>query len=156
MRAAFAGVELVIEGDERAAVVVQRMFESDVELAAGIVHDPLFGSLVMVGLGGVRTDLFDDKQFRLPPLTDADAESMWRSLKSVELLTGFRGSAPVDPGALTDLLARLGRLAEDLPEIAELDLNPIMPSRYGVLVVDVKLRLARIGDEPDPISRRLR
>ncbi|WP_307814356.1 GNAT family N-acetyltransferase [Glycomyces sp. YM15] len=156
VRAAFAEVERVIEGDERATVVVQPMVESDIELVAGVVHDPLFGSLVMVGLGGVRTDLFDDKQFRLLPLTTADAESMWRTLRSVKLLTGYRGSAPVDPGALTDLLARLGRLAEDLPEIAELDLNPVMPARYGVQAVDAKLRLARVGDEPDPIARRLR
>ncbi|MFC3493723.1 bifunctional acetate--CoA ligase family protein/GNAT family N-acetyltransferase [Glycomyces rhizosphaerae] len=156
VRAAFAGVERVIEGDERAAVVVQPMNGSDIELTAGIVHDPLFGSLVMVGLGGVRTDLFGDKQFRLLPLTDTDAEQMWRSLESAELLTGYRGSAPVDPGALRDLVSRLGRLAEDVPEIAELDLNPVMPTRYGVEAVDVKLRLARVGDEPDPIARRLR
>jgi len=156
VRAAYADVAARIEGDEHATVVVQAMVEADVELAAGIVHDPLFGSLVMAGLGGTTTDVMGDKQFRLLPLTDADAESMWRSLKTAPLLTGYRGSAPVDTAALTDLLVRLGRLAEDFPEIAELDLNPVLPVRYGVQAVDVKLRLAAIGDEPDPVARRLR
>lgn len=156
VRAAFAELSTMVKGCERASVVVQPMVKAGVELAAGIVHDPRFGSLVMLGLGGTATDLLDDKQFRLLPLTDTDAESMWCSLRSKPLLTGFRGSRPVDTGAITDLLERLGRLAEDLPEIAELDLNPVMPVTYGVQAVDVKLRLARTGDEPHPVARRLR
>ncbi|SDD78882.1 bifunctional GNAT family N-acetyltransferase/acetate--CoA ligase family protein [Glycomyces harbinensis] len=156
VRDAFEAVAKAIEGDEGATVVVQPMVEAGLELAAGIVHDPLFGSLVMLGLGGTATDLLSDKQFRLLPLTDTDTESMWRSLKTAKLLTGYRGSEPIDLNALTDMLARLGRLAEDLPEIAELDLNPVMPARYGLQAVDLKLRLARIGDEPDPVARRLR
>ncbi|MFB9660172.1 GNAT family N-acetyltransferase [Glycomyces mayteni] len=156
VRAAYAEVAARIEGDENASVTVQPMLDADVELAAGIVHDAQFGSLVMVGLGGTATDIADDKQFRLLPVTDADAAAMWRSLRSRPLLEGYRGSRPVDTDALADLLVRLGRLAEDLPEIAELDLNPVMPVRYGVQAVDVKLRLARTGDEPDPIARRLR
>ncbi|MQM26189.1 bifunctional acetate--CoA ligase family protein/GNAT family N-acetyltransferase [Glycomyces albidus] len=156
VRAAYEAVAKSVEGDEGAAVVVQPMVDADLELAAGIVHDPLFGSLVMLGLGGTATDLLRDRQYRLLPLTDADADSMWRSLKTAELLRGYRGSEPVDLNALTDLLERLGRLAEDIPEIAELDLNPIMPVRYGVQAVDLKLRLARVGDEPDPVARRLR
>jgi acyl-CoA synthetase (NDP forming)/L-amino acid N-acyltransferase YncA len=156
VREAYEAVAAAVDGDEGASVVVQPMLEAGTELVAGIAHDPLFGSLVMLGLGGTATDLLGDKQFRLLPLTDADADEMWRSLKSAELLTGYRGSAPVDLAALTDLLVRLGRLAEDLPEIAELDLNPVMPVKYGVQAVDLKLRLAEVGDEPDPIARRLR
>jgi acyl-CoA synthetase (NDP forming)/L-amino acid N-acyltransferase YncA len=156
VRAAYAAVSALIDGDEDAGVIVQPMVGADVELAAGIVHDPQFGSLVMIGAGGTATDVLDDKQFRLLPLTETDADSMWRSLRSRPLLDGYRGSRPVDTAALTDLLLRLGRLAEDLPEIAELDLNPVMPARYGVQAVDIKLRLARIGDEPDPLARRLR
>ncbi|GAA1676258.1 bifunctional GNAT family N-acetyltransferase/acetate--CoA ligase family protein [Glycomyces endophyticus] len=156
VRIAYAEVAARVSGDESAAVVVQPMLDAGVELAAGIVHDPLFGSLVMAGLGGTATDIMDDKQFRLLPVTDADAVSMWRSLRSLPLLEGYRGSRPVDTEALTDLLVRLGRLAEDLPEIAELDLNPVMPVRYGVQAVDLKMRLARVGDEPDPVARRLR
>ncbi|WP_335992103.1 bifunctional acetate--CoA ligase family protein/GNAT family N-acetyltransferase [Glycomyces sp. MUSA5-2] len=156
VRTAFADVATRIEGGPDASVTVQPMLDADIEMTAGIVHDPRFGSLVMFGLGGTATDVLADKQFRLLPLTDADAESMWGSIRSEPLLHGYRGSRPVDLRALTDLLVRLGRLAEDLPEIAELDLNPVMPVRYGVQAVDVKLRLARIGDEPDPVARRLR
>ncbi|MCH7229795.1 bifunctional GNAT family N-acetyltransferase/acetate--CoA ligase family protein [Glycomyces sp. L485] len=155
VRSAFKHVSDVIEGDG-GTVVVQPMVEAGVELVAGVTHDPLFGSLIMFGLGGVHTDVLGDKGFRLLPITDTDVDSMWRSLKASKLLTGHRGSAPVDLEALTDLLARLGRLAEDFPEIAELDLNPIMAGPDGVRVVDVKLRLARIGDEPDAVARRLR
>jgi acyl-CoA synthetase (NDP forming) len=71
-------------------------------------------------------------------------------------LTGYRGAAPVDTAALEDLLSRLGRLAEDLPEVAELDLNPVLAGPDGVIAVDVKLRLSPVSGEPDPYLRGLR
>jgi acyl-CoA synthetase (NDP forming)/L-amino acid N-acyltransferase YncA len=138
------------------AVLVQPMASAQVELVAGIAHDRLFGSLVMVGLGGVHTELFADRAFTLVPMTDRDASRMWRSLRAASLLTGYRGSPPVDTDAVEDLLLRLGRLAEDLPEVAELDLNPILVSATGAMVVDAKLRLADIGAEPDAMLRQLR
>jgi acyl-CoA synthetase (NDP forming) len=131
------------------------MARGTVELVAGVVHDPLFGSLVMAGLGGVHTDLFGDRALRLVPLTDLDAGRMWRSLRAAPLLTGFRGAPPVDTGAVEDLLLRIGQLAEDLPEIAELDLNPVLVGPHGVVAVDAKLRLQRVGAEPDAGLRRL-
>ena len=131
------------------------MARGSVELVAGVVHDPLFGSLVMVGLGGVHTDLLGDRAFRLVPMTDLDAGRMWRSLRAAPLLTGYRGTPPVDTAALEDLLLRLGRLAEDLPEVAELDLNPVLAGPDGVVAVDAKLRLQRVGAEPDARLRRL-
>jgi acyl-CoA synthetase (NDP forming) len=81
---------------------------------------------------------------------------MWRSLRAAPLLTGYRGSPPVDTAAVEDLLLRLGRLAEDLPEVAELDLNPILASATGAVVVDAKLRLAETDREPDATLRQLR
>jgi acyl-CoA synthetase (NDP forming) len=138
------------------AVLVQPMAAGTVELVAGIVHDPLFGSLVMTGLGGVHTDLLGDRAFRLVPMTDLDAGRMWRSLRGAPLLAGYRGAPAVDTGALEDLLLRLGRLAEELPEVAELDLNPVLVGPDGVVAVDAKLRLAPAGDEPDATLRRLR
>jgi len=84
------------------------------------------------------------------------AGRMWRGLRSAPLLTGFRGAEPVDTDAIEDLLLRLGRLAEDLPEVAELDLNPVLAGPGGVIAVDAKLRLAPVGAEPDPTLRRLR
>jgi acyl-CoA synthetase (NDP forming) len=136
-------------------VVVQRMVSDGAELAAGIVHDPLFGSLVSLGAGGTTTDLWDDHAFRLPPVTDADAAAMWRSLKVAPLLTGFRGTPPRDTAALEDVIQRLSRLAEDVPEITELDLNPLMASPSGVAAVDVKLRLSFIGHEPEAYTHAL-
>ncbi|MEU7872102.1 GNAT family N-acetyltransferase [Dactylosporangium sp. NPDC049140] len=138
-----------------APVVVQPMAAPGVELVAGVVHDPLFGSLVMLGLGGVHTDLLGDRVLRLLPVTDRDAPAMWRGLRGARLLTGYRGAPPADTTALEDLLLRLGRLAEDFPEVAELDLNPVLAAPDGCTAVDVKLRLAAIGSEPEPYGRQL-
>jgi acyl-CoA synthetase (NDP forming) len=137
-------------------VLVQPMARGSVELVGGIVHDRLFGSLVMTGLGGVHTDLLGDRAFRLVPLTDLDAGRMWRSLRGAPLLSGYRGAPATDTAALEDLLLRLGRMAEELPEVAELDLNPILTGPDGVVAIDAKLRLAPAGSEPDPTLRRLR
>jgi acyl-CoA synthetase (NDP forming)/GNAT superfamily N-acetyltransferase len=143
-------------GQPAPAVLVQPMATGAVELVAGIVHDPRFGSLVMAGLGGIHTDLLGDRAFRLVPMTDLDAGRMWRSLRAAPLLSGYRNSPPVDTGAVEDLLLRLGRLAEELPEVAELDLNPVLVGPDGAVAVDAKLRLAPAGPEPDPTLRRLR
>jgi acyl-CoA synthetase (NDP forming) len=89
-------------------------------------------------------------------MTDLDAGRMWRSLRASPLLTGYRGSPAVSVDAVEDLLLRLGRLAEDLPEVAELDLNPILVSSDGAVVVDAKLRLMAVGAEPDANLRQLR
>jgi acyl-CoA synthetase (NDP forming)/GNAT superfamily N-acetyltransferase len=137
-------------------VLVQHMGERGIELVAGIVHDPVFGSVVMLGLGGVHTDIFGDRALRLLPVTDTDAAAMWRSLRAAPLLTGYRGQPAVDTAAVEDLVERLGRLAEDLPELAELDLNPVLAGPHGLVAVDVKLRLAPVGFEPDAALRTLR
>jgi acyl-CoA synthetase (NDP forming)/GNAT superfamily N-acetyltransferase len=155
VRAAYAGIATAL-GQEAPPVLVQRQLPTGVELVAGIVHDPLFGSLVMLGLGGVHTDLFADRALRLLPLTDADAAGMWHGLRAARLLTGYRGAPPVDTAAIEELTLRLARLAEDLPEVAELDLNPVLAGPDGVVAVDVKLRLAAVGDEPDAAVRALR
>ena len=89
-------------------------------------------------------------------MTDLDAGRMWRSLRAAPLLTGYRGAPPADTAAVEELLQRLGRLAEDLPEVAELDLNPVFAGPGGVLAVDVKLRLAQAVGEPDAYLRNLR
>jgi len=144
----------VATGDPR--VLVQAQAPAGVELVAGVVHDPLFGSVLMCGLGGVQTELLGDRTLRLLPLTDLDAAAMWRRLRAAPLLTGYRGAAPCDTAAVEDLLLRLGRLADDLPEAAELDCNPVIVGPTGVAIVDVKLRLAPVGAEPDPALRSLR
>lgn len=136
--------------------LVQRMVHRGVELVVGVVHDQLFGPLLMAGLGGVYTDLLGDRAFALLPVTDTDAAALWRRLRCAPLLTGYRGAPAVDTAAVEQLLLRIGRLAEDLPEVAELDLNPVFAGPDGTTVADVKLRLAQPGPHPDPWQRRLR
>jgi acyl-CoA synthetase (NDP forming)/GNAT superfamily N-acetyltransferase len=148
--------EVAAAGLPGTGVLVQRQVSAPLELLAGLAHDPLFGSVVLLGLGGVRTELYDDRVLRLVPMTDLDAGRMWRGLHCAPLLTGYRGAAPVDTAALEDLLLRLGRLAEDFPEVAELDLNPVLAGPDGVVAVDAKLRVAPVGGEPDAMARRLR
>ena len=136
-------------------VALQRMVPTGVELVVGVAHDALFGSLVMVGLGGVHTDLLGDRSFRALPLTDRDAAGMWRELRAAPLLTGYRGTPAMDTDALEQLLLRVARLAEDFPEISELDLNPVVAVPDGVTALDVKLKLRPAEDEPDPYLRSL-
>ena len=90
------------------------------------------------------------------PITDVDASELVRDLRSSPLLFGYRGTPAVDVAALEDLLVRVGRLAEDIPEIAEMDLNPVIVSPTGVVAVDAKLRLAPNSDDDEPTVRRLR
>jgi acyl-CoA synthetase (NDP forming) len=88
-------------------------------------------------------------------MTNRDAGRMWRSLRVAPLLTGYRGAPQANTAAVEDLLLRLGRLAEELPEVAELDLNPILVGPEGAVVVDAKLSLAEVRTEPDAALRQL-
>jgi acyl-CoA synthetase (NDP forming) len=122
-------------------VLVQRFVTQGTELLAGVVQDPLFGPLVAFGPGGSFAELIGDASFRLAPLTDVDAEALVTTGKAGRLAAGFRGSPPADIAALADLVVRLGRLAEDLPELAELDLNPVLAGPEGCVAVDARIRL---------------
>ena len=144
------GVALDLDGDElvRAAVerigtpvIVQRYLAGGTELLAGVVQDPVFGPLVAFGPGGVFAELIGDAAFRIAPLTDVDAEELVTGGKAGRLVAGFRGSPPADVAALTDLVHRLGRLAEDVPEVSELDLNPVLAGPDGCVAVDARVRL---------------
>ncbi|BCJ28687.1 bifunctional GNAT family N-acetyltransferase/acetate--CoA ligase family protein [Actinocatenispora sera] len=155
VRAAAAEIAAVTE-QPAADLLVQPMVSPDVELLAGIRHDPLFGPVVLLGAGGTLTELVDDRIVHLLPLTDLDAASMWRALRIAPALTGQRGQSPVDTTAIEQLLLRLARLAADVPEIAELDLNPVIAGPDGLTAVDVHLRLAHPAEAPDPYNRTLR
>jgi acetate---CoA ligase (ADP-forming) len=122
-------------------VIVQPQISGGAELLAGAVQDPVFGPLVAFGPGGVFAELIGDAAFRIVPLTDVDAEELVSQGKAGRLVRGFRGSAPADAAALTDLLQRLARLADDLPEVAELDLNPVIALPEGCVAVDARIRL---------------
>ena len=142
-------------GNGLGTAVVQPMAAPGVETIVGVVDDPAFGPLVMFGLGGVATDLLGDRALRSTPLTDVDAADMVRSLRASPLLAGYRGAPSVDLGALADVLQRVGRLADDLPEVAELDLNPIIARPDGALILDAKIRVVDTPRRSDPWLRRL-
>jgi len=127
--------------NEMAGVVVQEMMKGGIETIAGVTQDPSFGPLIMFGSGGVYTELIKDVALRLHPLTDLDAREMITSIKMAKLFEGFRGAPPSDIKALEDLLLRLSAMVEDLPQINELDFNPVMvmPEGEGVWVIDAKV-----------------
>ncbi|WP_222853533.1 bifunctional GNAT family N-acetyltransferase/acetate--CoA ligase family protein [Fodinicola acaciae] len=142
-------------GERLRGVAVQAMAEPGVETLAGVVSDPVFGPLVVFGAGGVTTDLLADRAVRLAPVTDVDAAEMVGGLRVSLLLSGYRGAAPADTAAVRDCLIRIGRMAELLPEVAELDLNPLVVRPDGCVAVDARVRiLPRV--QQDPLLRRLR
>lgn len=128
-------------GSAMEGAIVQPMAEPGVETIAGVIQDPTFGPLVVFGVGGTIAELIGDRCVRVAPLSRADASAMVHGLRCSPLLTGYRGSTPVDVGALEDLLVRLGAIAADLPEVAELDLNPVTATPSGAVAVDARVRV---------------
>ncbi len=137
-------------------VVVQAMAPSGTELVIGVVRDRLFGPLLMAGSGGILTDLLADRQWRGLPLTDLDATDMVHSLRCAPLLAGYRGAQAADQEAVLDVIHRIAWLAELLPELAELDINPLIAGPSGAFAVDVRMRLTPTAPEPDWHARRMR
>jgi acyl-CoA synthetase (NDP forming)/RimJ/RimL family protein N-acetyltransferase len=126
-------------------LVVQRMAPAGVACVVRTVEDPLFGPVVSFGLGGDASELLDDVAHRIPPLTDVDVAELVGSVRAAPKLFGHKGARPVHTEGLYDVITRVACLAEDLPEVAELELNPIVVSEGSVAVLDATVRLA-----PDP------
>jgi acyl-CoA synthetase (NDP forming)/GNAT superfamily N-acetyltransferase len=143
-------------GAQMGGAVLQPMASSGVEAIIGLAVDPDFGPVVMVGLGGVMTDLLGDHAFAVPPFDPGTAETMVRSLRAAALLDGYRGSPKVDRSALVSVISLIAKLAEQVPELVELDLNPVVVSASGALVVDCKARLAPNRAGPGPLFRAMR
>ena len=124
-------------------VLIQPMITGGVELMVGVTEDPLFGPLIGFGLGGIHVEILKDVCFRVTPITDRDAAEMVRSIRGYRLLEGYRGHPPADIPAIEDLLLRVARLVEEVPEISELDLNPIiaLPPGQGCLIVDARIHV---------------
>jgi acyl-CoA synthetase (NDP forming) len=142
-------------GDDDVPVLVQPM-EQGVEVALGVVRDSGLGPLVIVAAGGTATEIWQDRSLLLAPVTPQDALRALRSLRIWPLLDGYRGAEPVDQQALVDLVVALGRLAVDVPELAEADLNPVLATSSGVALVDVNMRLADQPAVDAGVPRRLR
>ena len=134
---------------EMTAMLVQRMVTPGAEMIVGAVQDPLFGPVLACGTGGVLVDVLADTSFRLHPLSATDAAEMIDELRGARLLRGYRGSPPADEAALREVLLRVSALIEVVPEIQELDLNPVMVLPTGACVADVRIRL-----DPAVPSRR--
>jgi acetyltransferase len=122
-------------------VTVQRMFFSKdaVELILGIKKDKVFGTVLMVGMGGVTAELFGDKALGFPPLNESLARRMLESLKIYPLLKGYRGSKPKNTDQLIQVLIRLSYLAADYPEILELDINPLLVTSAEAIALDGRI-----------------
>jgi hypothetical protein len=130
-------------------ILLQRQAAAGVELAIGLVNDPRVGPLLMVSTGGVELELWADQAYLVAPVSDERVREALRTLRSWPLLRGFRGSPPADVDAFMRLAVRVSRLAQEVPEIAELDLNPVIVGTDGVSCVDAKIGLQPVGPNLD-------
>jgi acetate---CoA ligase (ADP-forming) len=126
----------------RDSFLVQEMVGDGIEMVVGVTHDPSFGPIVLTGMGGTLVELLRDVSVRVTPLTDRDVDEMLEDLRMAPMLRGYRGAPPADVPALRDLLFRINAMVEDLPEVAELDLNPVFvrEADQGVVAVDVRMK----------------
>jgi acyl-CoA synthetase (NDP forming) len=147
VRRAFDQIHNRLERDHQLAamegVLVQPMITGGTEVIVGVTHGPLFGPLVAFGLGGIHVEILGDICVRVTPLTDRDAREMVRAIRGYRLFQGYRGHPPADVEAVEEVLLRISRLVEEVPEISELDLNPIMalPPGVGCRIVDARIRV---------------
>jgi acetyl coenzyme A synthetase (ADP forming)-like protein len=133
----------LVPDSEIEGVLIQSMIAGGVETMIGVSYDPLFGPLVAFGLGGIHVEILGDVRFRVAPLTDRDADELIHGIRGLPLLLGYRGHPPADLDALRELLLRVSRLAIEVPEIVELDLNPVMAMSPGAgcRIVDARIRV---------------
>jgi acetate---CoA ligase (ADP-forming) len=143
-------------GDQLEGFVVQSMAPAGIELLAGVATDPSFGPLVIFGAGGTAAELLRDRVVRPAPLNATDAGQMVRGLRISPLLDGYRGAPVIDHQPVEELLVRLGQLADMVPEIVEIDLNPIIATPQALRVVDLRIRVAPYVSHPERSVRRLR
>jgi len=137
-------------GGRMSGALVEPMITGGIETIVGIVQEPVFGPVVVFGLGGIATGMLADHAARLAPLTDADADDLIRAIRAARALLEHEAGV----AALRDVLLRVSRLADDLPQVAELDLNPVIVRPDGAVAVDARIRVTshRLAD---PFLRRL-
>jgi acyl-CoA synthetase (NDP forming)/RimJ/RimL family protein N-acetyltransferase len=148
MRDAWATMCRTLTDPATAGCVVQPMAPPGVPVTVRAQEDALFGPVVSFGVSGVTTELLGDRSYRIPPLTDVDAAAMVREVKAAPLLLGYRGGAMADVRAVEDLLHRVSRLIDDLPEVADVELGPVLVGTEGLAVVNASAHVAT----PDPRS----
>ncbi len=138
MREAWEEMRSTLDDPRSAGLVVQRNAPPGVPVSIRGVEDPLFGPLVSFGMSGFVSDLLGDRVLRIPPLDRRDAEEMVREIKAAPLLSGYRGSAPVDVGAVETLLLKVAQLKNDLPEVRSIDLSLVLASAKGAHVLSAE------------------
>ncbi|MCX8188171.1 MAG: acetate--CoA ligase family protein [Nitrososphaeria archaeon] len=122
-------------------VLVVEMAPKSVEVVVGMLRDPTFGPTVMFGLGGIFVELMKDVVFRIAPVTKEEALEMIKKIKGYPLLSGFRGSKPLDINSIAELISTVSRIGVEIPEIDQMDLNPIIVYETGFLIVDARVIL---------------
>jgi acyl-CoA synthetase (NDP forming) len=152
-----AYLSMVAQLDEMAGkrLVVQAMAPPGVACVIGAVDDPLFGPVVRFGVGGVASELLGDHAYRIPPLSLTEARRLVAAPKAAPLLRGYRGADPVDTEALVEIVTRIGLLVDDVPNLASLDLNPVIVSGGGAVVLGAAARVRMQWERLDIGVRRL-
>jgi acyl-CoA synthetase (NDP forming) len=117
-------------------------------MIVGVVHDRRFGPVIACGAGGTLVELLKDVAVRLTPMSMRDANEMIAELRTAPLLTGYRGGPAHDVAALRDIILRVATMVEDLPQISELDLNPVFVHQTGASIADARVRIAAVAPEP--------
>lgn len=130
-------------------VLVAPMAKKGVEVIVGVIRDPIFGPVLMFGLGGIFVEILEDVAFRAIPLSRHDARSMVEQIKAKRILEGVRGESAVDKEALVDLLLRVSRIVAAYPDLKELDLNPVIVNADGYTVVDARVIVDRDNADTD-------
>ena len=137
-------------------ITIQKMIKTKdaVELILGIKKDPVFGTVMLVGMGGTSAELFKDRRLEFPPLNERLARRMIESLKIYPLLTGYRGTKTKNVDKLIEVLIRLSYLAADYPEIKELDINPVLVTPDDVIALDARIVVDKelLGKKQEPYS----
>ena len=141
-------------GDRLASVIVQPVVAGGVEVLISVLHEQVVGPLVLFGVGGAADNTLADRAARLAPLTDADADDLIQSIRAAPRLLGRRGAPAADLAALRDMLLRVSRMVDDLPQIAELELSPVIARPDGVQAVDGRVRI-QAAEPADAHLRRL-
>ena len=130
-------------GDQLDGVVVQKMVPGKVEMVVGATLESTFGHVIAYGTGGTMVELMDDVSFRLHPITDLNIEDMLAQVRGTRLIRGFRGSPPLDEKAVREVLERVSQMIELVPEIHEMDINPLKVLENGAVAVDWRIRVAK-------------
>ena len=141
-KAVVAEFERMIQIKETTAILLQPML-SGTQIFAGAKFEPKFGHMILFGLGGIFIEVLKDVQTSLAPVTSTEAGEMLRNLKSYKIIQGVRGQEGVNEAAFIDAIVRLSALCQHAPEIAEMDINPLLGNAKGVVAVDARIRIEK-------------